>query len=247
MVGIDTRPNVTVPSRSVVICCLPRTGSSLLGHMLYETGAVGWPGEWFWREDVERNWTAWGVSSWSDYVARVLEAGTGPTGVFCTKLMWGYLHDALFELRRLSRMYGEDDLAVLRAFFPEASFVWVRRKDVVAQAVSWAKAAQTGQWASFQPVQAEPAFDFDQIDALYNLARVHDGAWARWFAAHGIAPLRVVYEELAADPADVVEGVIARLGLERSPVEGRAPMELARQADAVNRDWAARYRRRAKL
>jgi trehalose 2-sulfotransferase len=230
-----------------VICCLPRTGSSLLGHTLYATGAVGWPGEWLWREDVDRNWKAWGVSSWREYLDRVLEAGTGPNGVFCTKLMWGYLHDALFELRRLSRMYDEDDLAVLRSFFPEPSFVWIRREDVVAQAVSWAKAVQTGQWASFQPVQAEPAFDFDQIDGLYHVARVHDGAWARWFAAHGVDPLRVVYEELAADPVGVVENVIARLGLEPSPGAGRTPMELSRQADAVNRDWAARYRRLATL
>ena len=244
---MNTRLNVPLPSRSVVICCLPRTGSSLLGHMLYATGATGWPGEWFWREDVDRNWKAWGVSSWREYVVRVLEARTGPTGVFCTKLMWGYLHDALFELRRLSRMYEEDDVGVLRSVCPEPSFVWIRREDVVAQAVSWAKAAQTGQWASFQAVQAEPAFDFDQVDGLYHLARVHDGAWARWFAAHGVDPLRVVYEELSADPVGVVEDVIARLELERSPVRGRAPMELSRQGDAVNLDWAARYKRLAGL
>ena len=243
----DTRLTVPVPRRSVVICCLPRTGSSLLGHRLYAAGATGWPGEWLWREDVDRNWKAWGVSSWREYLDRVLEAGMGPNGVFCTKLMWGYLHDALYELRRLSRMYDEDDLAVLSSFFPEPSFVWVRREDVVAQAVSWAKAVQTGQWASFQTVQAEPAFDSDQIDGLYHLARVHDAAWARWFAAHDVDPLRVVYEELASDPEGVVEDVIERLGLEPSPVEGRAPMEPARQADAVNLDWAARYRRLAGL
>jgi LPS sulfotransferase NodH len=230
-----------------VICCLPRTGSSLLGHTLYAAGAAGWPGEWLWREDVDRNWKAWGVSSWHEYLDRVLEAGTGPNGVFCTKLMWGYLHDALHELRRLSRMYDEDDLAVLRSFFPEPSFVWVRREDVVAQAVSWAKAVQTGQWASFQPVQAEPAFDFDQVDGLYHLARVHDAAWARWFAAHAVDPLRVVYEELASDPVGVVEDVITRLGLEPAPVEGRAPMEPAAQADAVNLNWAEQYRRLAGL
>ena len=106
---------------------------------------------------------------------------------------------------------------------------------------------QTAQWASFQPVQAEPAFDFDEIDGLYHLARGHDAAWGRWFAAQGVDPLRVVYEELAADPVGVVEDVRERLGLEPSPVAGRAPMELSRQGDAVNLDWAARYRRLAGL
>ena len=212
--------------------------------MLYAAGGAGWPGEWFWREDVERNWAEWGVSSWREYLDRVLEAGTGPNGVFCTKLMWGWL-PAGRAVR--ATQYDEDDVAVLRTFFPEPSFVWVRRDDAVAQAVSWAKAVQTGQWASFQPVRAEPEFDFDQIDGLYHLARVHDGAWTRWFAAHGVDPIRVVYEELAADPTGVTEDVLDRLGLEPSPVEGRAPMELSRQADAVNLDWAARYRRLAGL
>jgi hypothetical protein len=45
----------------------------------------------------------------------------------------------------------------------------------------------------------------------------------------------------------VVEDVIARLGLEPSPCAGPAPMELTRLAAAVNLEWAARYRRLARL
>ncbi|MGH2976768.1 MAG: Stf0 family sulfotransferase [Gaiellaceae bacterium] len=234
------------PRSSVVICALPRSGSSLLGALLHSSGIVSRPAEWFWRDDRERLSREWRVRRFEDYLPRVLEAGTSPNGVFAMKLMWGYFHELLFELRRLAREYDADDLAVLRSFFPEPRFVWIRRMDVVAQAVSWAKAAQTEQWAAHQPSQREPEFDFEQIDALYNLSRVHDGYWCRWFAAHGIEPFSVVYEQLAAEPEDAVHEVLAFLGLEaEAPLS--IPANLTRQADAVNGEWIARYRELAGL
>jgi LPS sulfotransferase NodH len=234
------------PRSSVVICAVPRTGSWFLSHLLHSSRVVGYPGEWFWRDDRERNSREWRVERFEDYLARVFEAGTSANGVFAVKLMWGYLHDLLFELRRLAGEYEADDLAVLRRFFPEPRFVWIRRDDVVAQAVSWAKAAQTDQFAAHQPAHRESQFDFEQVDALYHLARVHDGCWRRWFAAHRIAPHPVVYEELVAEPERVAQKVLAFLDLRaEAPLE--APVELTRQADGVNVEWARLYRERGGL
>jgi LPS sulfotransferase NodH len=234
------------PSSSAVICALPRTGSWLLAHLLHSSGVVGYPGEWFWRDERERYSQEWRVRRFDDYLARVLDSGTSEDGVFAVKLMWGYMHELLFELRRLAREYDADDRVVLGRFFPEPQFVWLRRNDVVAQVVSWAKAVQTDQWAAQQPSQRPPVFDFDQVDALYHLARVHDGAWQRWFAAHTIKPHLVVYEELADEPERVAQGVLAYLGLEAvAPLE--IPADLTRQADAVNDEWSARYRELARI
>src|SRR5438270_7649897 len=105
------------PRSSVLICALPRSGSSLFGALLHSSGAVGWPAEWFWRDDMERNREAWGISGWPEYLSRVLELGTAANGVFAAKLMWGYVHELLFELRRLEREYDADDVEVLGAFF----------------------------------------------------------------------------------------------------------------------------------
>jgi trehalose 2-sulfotransferase len=242
------RLSVARPESSVVVCALPRSGSSLLAQLLFSSGSVGWPGEWFWLEDVERNWVAWEVSGWRDYLDRVLDEGTAANGVFGVKLMWGYLHEVLFELRRLSAEYDADDLTVLSAFFPQPRFVWMRRDDVVAQAVSWAKAVQTGQWTSSQPKTGEPRFDFGQIDALYNVARVHDGHWRRWFAAHSIEPIGVIYEDLCVHTVGVVRDVLSSLGIEPQPdAIIDVPAELTRQSDSVNADWCARYRELAGL
>jgi LPS sulfotransferase NodH len=218
----------------------------LLGALLHSSSVVGWPGEWFWREDRERNSREWRTTRFEDYLARVLEAGTSPNGVFAMKLMWGYLNELLFELRRLGGEYEAADLAVFRRFFPEPRFVWIRRDDAVAEAVSWAKAVQTGQWTARQAPLTEPRFDFEQIDALYHLVRVHDGCWRRWFAAHAVEPYRVMYEELATAPEQVTQDVLGFLGLEpRKPPEN--PVAFARQADAVNEEWMKLYRQRAGL
>jgi LPS sulfotransferase NodH len=84
------------------------------------------------------------------------------------------------------------------------------------------------------------------VDALYNLARVHDGCWRRWFATHGIEPYPVVYEELALDPERAAGRALDFLGLEpAAPLA--APAELTRQADAVDEEWARLYRERAGL
>jgi trehalose 2-sulfotransferase len=236
------------PLSSVLICAQPRTGSWLLSHLLWRSGSVGYPGEWFWRNEIARNREAWDVSSWADYLDRVLEAGTSANGVFAVKLMQGCLRELLAQLRRLGCEYEADDLTVLRSFLPDPRFVWIRRVDSVAQAVSWAKARQTGQWTAQQAATAEPRFDFAQIDGLYRAARGRDKAWQDWFAAHGIEPVRVIYEELCADPTRVTLEVLALLELE--PVPGAClepPPELTRQADETNEDWATRYRELARL
>jgi len=234
---------VAAPRSSVLLCALPRTGTALTGRLLERNG-LGTFGEWFWREDVARNWKAWGCDSWGDYVQSVLEHGTSDSGVFGVKLMWGYLGDTLFELRRLSREYDAADLAVLSSVFPRPRFVWLRREDVVMQAVSWVKAVQTGQWMSGQPVTGEAKFDFEEIDGLYHLARVQDGSWRRWFEAQRIEPFEIVYEELCREPERVVAEALAFLGVDAEP-RVEIPRDLLKQADGMNAEWAERYRRLA--
>ena len=81
-------------------------------------------------------------------------------------------------------------------------------------------------------------YDREQIDHLICEAREHDAAWRSWFAANGIEPLEVRYEELAADPSGVAKRVVALLGLAAATI---AP-QTERQADELNAQWAERYR-----
>jgi LPS sulfotransferase NodH len=131
---------------------------------------------------------------------------------------------------------------VFQRVFPNFRFVWVRREDVISQAVSWWKAIQSGQWWSGQEAASEPVYGFEQIDWLVNEIRVYEGCWYRWFQAERIDPIIVGYADLCADHEGVTLGVLDALGLE--PVVGAriAPMDgLTRQADEISAEWVARY------
>lgn len=215
----------------------------MLAGLVESAGVGGRPREWFCPSDAAGFAREWGVSTYDEYLAAVLAHGTTPNGVFGAKLLWSYFDELLAALRALTGLYDEPDAAVLEAAFPRPAYVWIRREDVVAQAVSWSKAAQTDAWRAEQPEHAEPAFDADQIDALVRVARVHNGAWRRWFAQHGIRPLALTYERLCAEPEATTREVLAFAGVE-APAEAEiaVPDGLERQANGTSENWGRRYR-----
>jgi len=147
------------PDQSIFVCGVQRSGTWFLAHLLHSTGVVGLPNEWFHPGDVTKFMEGWGVSSYRDYLARVLTAGTSGSGVFASKLMWNYFEEFQFEIRRLTGDYESSDIELIESVFPRPRFVWIRREDVVAQAVSWSKASQTGQYGSGQAQAREPVYE----------------------------------------------------------------------------------------
>lgn len=136
------------------------------------------------------------------------------------------------------------DVELLSAQLGRLSFVHLRRRDVVAQAVSWAKALQTHYWhpgEAVKPGGQHPHYDEELIGRLVAAIEKFEADWTLWFAAHSIVPYQVVYEELAADPLRTAHKVLDYLGLHVPP--GRQlVIGHRRQADQVNADWAARFR-----
>ena len=160
--------------------------------------------------------------------------------------MWGTL-DHLVE--RLGSAYPAPvvgDFDLLNLAFGNTGFIYLRRDDVLAQAVSWHRAEQTNVWhetdheASKQQEQ-EPRFDFDQIHKLVRTIEEHNAAWRAWFASVGVQPHMVRYEDLDADHVGVAREVLEFLGLKLPP--GRLiKARNRRMADELNARWIERYR-----
>ncbi|MEV6305552.1 Stf0 family sulfotransferase [Actinoplanes sp. NPDC051861] len=229
---------------SYLVCATPRTGSSLLLGLLDSTGVGGHPQSYF-RSPDEESWARrWGLREGYDYrefVAAARVAGTTPNGIFGAKVMWG-THAEL-----LTRLGPGDDLALLREVFGDVRFVHVFREDVLAQAVSWARAEQTGRWylggrgeISGGPAgdQGEPVFDAERISELIATIEEHNEGWNSFFAKNRINPVSVRYEDLDADMTATTERVLSFLG-----VEAESPLTAfhQRQADRLNSDWIQRY------
>jgi LPS sulfotransferase NodH len=227
------------PLTCYLVCGTPRSGTTYLAGLLSSTGLVGHPSEYF----AWQNEPPWAERRFGAYVAHVKRL-RARNGVFGSKLFWPHLERLLPRLRALAPSgFRHEERKLLEWAFPSLSYVWLRRDDVVAQAVSWWKADQTQLWASDQLRGAAraPSFDFEAIDELVVRATLRNEAWRGWFAEQGIEPLAIEYEQLAADPVAVTGGVLRFLGVV-VPDPVTVESDLERQADGVNEEWIARYR-----
>ncbi|GAA3921168.1 Stf0 family sulfotransferase [Actinoplanes auranticolor] len=234
-------------TESYFVCATPRTGSSLLLGLLASTGLAGTPESYF-RQPDEQLWAdRWKIPGPADpafeyraFVRAAVGAGTTPNGVFGAKLMWGTLDRLVAQLAPSTEGH---DLAVLEAAFGPVRFVYLRREDELAQAVSWLRAEQTRTWKAGDPggTAAEPHYDKAGITSLLDTVADHNAAWRAWFTRYGVAPHEITYEQLTADLIGTTRGVLSYLGLD--PDAGR-PIQPRhrRQGDQLNEQWAARYR-----
>lgn len=223
--------------RGYVIATSPRSGSTLLCTLLRSSGVAGWPQSWF-REQNRAEFAAdWQVDPQdaAAYLRAAIEAGTRGTGIFALRMMWGSLAEVEPWLGR-----GLNRINPLQ-------WVWLERRDKVAQAVSRHRAETSGIWhlgieeAEFPKA---PCYDFAAIHRYLTEAEGDAAGWGAWFAEQGVAPLRIFYEDLAADPVFQANRLITALGMPagQSPAAGTK-----RMANRESADWASRYRCEAGL
>ena len=235
-----------------LICATPRTGSTLLCGLLESTGVAGHPESYFRQPDEHSRAALWGLAiradgsfSYSDYVHAALAVGRTVNGVFAARIMWGTLDEVVAKLATFYPELARSDLELLERAFGATRFIYLRRRDVVAQAVSWLRAEQTNVWsagvrqARHEP-ERKPRYDFDQIHELVQVIGEHNMAWTEWFASAGVRPYSVEYEDLEADPVGVTRDVLGFLGLEL-PVGRDILPGHRRQADELNTKWIERY------
>jgi LPS sulfotransferase NodH len=224
---------------SFFICTAPRTGSNLLARLLAGTGKVGWAAERF-GNPIGQVSALWLRARFGDYLVESADDARG-TGAYGTKLHWNEFGRLRTSLRSLRGTHRLSDRELLEAVFPTPRFISLEREDVVAQAVSWWRAEASRVWVHGHAPEREPAFNFDEIHTREELAREWAEAWNRWFAAQGIEPFRVSYEEIVADMAGVTRRVLAFLGIDL-PADASIEPGKKRQADALNEEWLRRYR-----
>ena len=247
-----SRPGMVAPSLSYVICTAPRTGSSLLASALDRTGVAGHPAEYF--DAHARNEDVWrrrlGIGSEAEYWDKVVSAGTTPNGVFGLKL---HQHQWPALRRRLGPPDAEathlDEL--MRARLGDVRYIWLRRRNKIAQGISYSRAVLTDEWwrDAKRPTQdrqkpPEPVFDYDHVDRHVRLVREFDDYWLKFFRQHRVPALVLVYEDFVAAYEDTVRGVLRFLGVPETGAAIPAP-GFERQADDRSLDWERRYQQKS--
>src|SRR5438093_1396931 len=166
------------PAISYIIASVQRSGTHLLCSILRSTGMAGSPEEYFLSKPGETWEKRWGAPSRAAYVQHVLRQNTATNGVFGTVVMWSYFERMLQMLQEIPAYKTLNGAQLLAAVFRKPKYIWMRRRNHVEQAVSWAMACQTGVWAQkaeekLQP-NAIPRFDFKVIDEWCNRILAHD-------------------------------------------------------------------------
>ena len=237
-------------TKSYLICAIPRTGSYLLCDMLGATGVAGRPNEYF-SDSYQRHWSKrWGSGDYDSYLRRVIQVGTTENGIMGVKSHpWQFNHFARQAAGRAPVTYVERP-AILERWFPNLHYVWLRRKDRLRQAVSYAKSLQTNIWwdADSEPVpNASPkpeALEFDFGLITQSVARLveEEDMWRRYFDSNGIEPLVIFYEDLVVDPDSSVRSVLELLNVQLPADMPPQRPSFRRQADATTASWLTRYR-----
>ncbi len=238
--------NLRHPRRCYVVCAIARSGSNFLTDGLRATRRAGRPKQFF-LPKYERGYaekSGLDPNDFASYVRGIIPATATSNEVFGFKLMAWYLEEFLGRLRR-TEAFGEatgDDLALLRDAFPALKFLQIVRRNKVRQAISKARAAQTGLWkiqeGNFASGEAE--FDSALIASCLEDTDREERIWAQFFCRLGIEPLRVVYEELCEDYRGTIARVLQYLEI-RAPRSGRPEPGTIRQTDALSREWEERF------
>jgi LPS sulfotransferase NodH len=213
--------------RGYVISATPRSGSNLLCDALTSTGTLGRPAEYLNVDALRLR----GLSEFkNDVKARLGQAirlGTTANGVFGLKLFVPHFAD-------FAAAAGE-------AMLGDLVFVHLTRNDLLGQAISYVRAAQTQAWRSNLAARGEARFDEDAIAAAILRFATDDARWRAYFARNGIKPISLHYEALVEDPEPCVATVAAALGLEKPVLADLSFSELRVQRDQLSMAWRRRF------
>ena len=170
------------PHTSYLICATPRCGSTLLCEALKNTGLAGQPEECFLPANEDFWKELWGISSYTDYIARVIKEGTSSNGVFGAKIIWWQFDDFVGKLRSIPGYERLPAPELLSTVFPNLHYIWVTRSDKMRQAVSLEKAMQTKVWATIDETSLDrtPLSDSQLKESYMNKLKVsghHPLAW----------------------------------------------------------------------
>ena len=195
----------------------------------------------------------------AEYVSWVLGTATTSNGVFGAKIMAAYMAGLTGGLRSsLGEGVPEEDHRLLASVFPRLRYIRLIRRDKVRQAVSLWRAIQSWQWREDGPSGVpEPAsergtdgaplrYSFDALDRLREGLEAEERWWDGYFAAAGIEPLTIFYEDFADRHDEAVRGILRYLEI---PLDDERPLPsptMRRQSDGRSHAWVERYRTEAR-
>ncbi|WP_417486234.1 Stf0 family sulfotransferase [Maricaulis sp.] len=228
--GLDT----VQLSRQYAICLVPRSGSTYLTHLLKEAGGFGFPDEWMAIGTCEKEARDTAAADWDQLLKRIMARHASENGVSGVEF-------ALAHLTWGRQATGRKDI-----LDPAWTYFYLRRRNIVRQAISMHVAHQSGVLHSYQldddarKVRDAVMYDTPAIRNWIKFLHDEELKWEREFGSVGIEPVRLYYEDITTRPERAVRLFSNVLGLSETPSVKTSPIE--RVGTSRTDEWEDRYR-----
>ncbi len=187
----------------------PRSGSSWLSDLLRSTGLVGDPQEYLNQDLLPIATQRFPARTETDYLNAVETLSASPDGQYCIAATWGQIDLCAHDL--LAR-------------YQDRTIIYLRRRDILAQAVSLYLAVTSGRFHVRGP-DVDPSITEWSADVASTIARW----WAHilnyecltdiQFAVRDIVPLRLYYEDIVMDAHGTVRRILDACGVSDEPTD----------------------------
>ena len=198
--------------KEILLCSTPRSGSTLLAEAMFNSKCMGCPDEFFNNNQenkgdrahtiFEENYAMVGATSYADYLGKLAAHYKSDNNVHSVKMHFQHFQQALRS-----------------GYFQhpaQRSYVYIYRKDTVAQAVSLAIAVKTQKWNSrMKPAKVDNLEVPDELLArAYRELTFDNLRWKAFFDMFNVSYLSLEYDEVTADVAGSVRKIAAHTGVE---------------------------------
>ncbi len=220
----------TETSTVLIILSTPRSGSTLLAHWLH-TANLCVAHEYFQTDQYLPIFAVrWGCLSAGKldrqaYINSLCRNRTCPSGWLGIKLHGAHL-----------RMFADFESLLPKV---EHRYVYLRRRELIEQAVSHEIASQTGRWSSHFESRAEPEYDFRAITRRARQLHEQNLTIEAFLRVRELAALNLDYEDLVSDPVTALQDILPANA--RIPADAKPATE--RLARPINSAWAERFAR----
>jgi LPS sulfotransferase NodH len=229
------------PPRPYLLASVPRSGSTYVSHLLWQTGCLGAPLEYCnYTPGSPYGHAATSPAEQQRVWRTALMHRTSPNGVFGLKGFPGQFQ----ELQEGNPALLAEVMRTLIPSREKGRVVLFRRRDRTAHAISYARASLSGIWRAEQERggRAEPEYSRLAVERAERMIEAQEGAWQAMVGDLGIAPLDLWYEDTLADPPAAIDAVAHYLGVEIDPAAAVRVPPIERQSQHGARDWATRHR-----
>lgn len=244
----DTFPAKLLPAKSVIVCSTGRSGSTLLCRTLSSLNCLGQSEEFFLPEILTKNKVYSSADELYRYLPDVYMSGTTPNGVFSVKLHWDHMKILTQIARTDPALSSKTNTEILSLLFPNPYFIFIRRADLIKQAISVEIGRQTGVYVIPKDFSGELSCkDKKLFFKPLNIYRYKQGLqarnsnWISFFEKNNLSFFEVVYENLVQDFEPTIRQILEFSDIDISEQDLEIAQATKKQSTKTNENWFRYY------